>query len=218
MSLESRLVNLAAAGRKLVEHGLVRGSGGNLSLRWEDLCYITPTGARLDRLSAGDFVPLKIYGPNTWQLQRASSEHAMHLACYRTRPDAATVFHVHPPNCIALAAAGLSLPALTPDLYLAVGPEVPLLPYITPTTQALADAVAQALSGDSDAVLLRNHGLVLIAASTDEALVHTLLVEDAAYSVLQAYAAAGTCSFLTAEQMAELERVTGRYRRRRATE
>lgn len=214
MTLESRLVNLAAAGRKLVEHALVRGAGGNISLRWQDMCYISPTGARLDRLSAADFVPLHIASQNTWQLQRASTEVALHLNCYRARPDAATVFHVHPPNCIALGCAGLAIPPITPELYLAVGAAIPLLPYLTPTTQALADAVGQAIEA-CDAVLLRNHGLVLVASNTDDALVHSLLVEEAARLVLLAHAATGACSSLTTEQIEELERVTGRYHRTR---
>jgi L-fuculose-phosphate aldolase len=214
MTLESRLVNLAAAGRKLVEHGLVRGAGGNISLRWQELCYISPSGARLDRLSAADFVTLSIAQQNTWQISRASSEYAMHLACYRARPDAATVLHVHPPNCIALGCAGLSLPAITPDFYLAVGPEAPLLPYITPTTEELAEAVGQAIAA-SDAVLLANHGLVLVAASTEEAVLHSLVVEEAARIMLLAHAAAGSCSFLTPEHIAQLERTTGRYHRTR---
>jgi L-fuculose-phosphate aldolase len=210
MTLESRLVNLAAAGRQLVEHALVRGACGNISLRWQDLCYISPAGARLDRLSAADFVPLHIAGHNTWQLQRASAAYLMHLACYRARPEVATVFHIHPPNCVALGCAGLAIPPITPDLYLAVGPGVPLLPYMTPTTQALADAAGQVLTG-RDAVLLRNNGLLLAAASTDEALLHSLIIEEAARIALLAHAATGSCSFLTDEQIEELERVTGRY-------
>lgn len=214
ISLEARLVNLAAAGRQLVETGLVWGAGGNLSLRWDDMCYITQAGARLDHLSAADFVPLRIDGVNTWQLQRASSEHAIHLACYRIRPDAATVFHIHPPNCVALGCAGLSLPAITPDLYLAMGAEVPLIPYLTPTTQPLADAVSDLIL-DHDAILLRNHGLILVAASTLEALEHSLAVEQAARVVLLAHAATGTCSTLTAAEIEELERVVGQSRRPR---
>lgn len=213
MSLESRLVTLAAIAHKLVQHGLVSGSGGNVSLRWEDLCYISPTGARLDRLSAADFVPLRIDGQNTWQLQRASSESAMHLACYRTRSDAMAVVHIHPPNCIALGCAGLSLLAISPDFYLAVGAEVPLLPYITPTTQELGDAVG-ALIADHDAILLRNHGLILAASNAETALAHSLIIEEAAQIVLLAHAATGTCSALTPEQIHELEQVTGRYHRR----
>ncbi len=210
MTLESRLVNLAAAGRRLVEQNLTLGLNGSISLRWQDLCYISPAGARLERLSAADFVPLHIVNQNTWQLPRASAEYALHLASYRARADAATVFRLDPPNCVALGCAGLSLPAITPDLYWAVGPEVPLLPYTTPTTAALVDAVSQALAA-SDAVLLGNQGLLLIASSTDDAVMHTLLVEEAARVVLLAHAAAGACSFLTTEAIEELERVTGRY-------
>lgn len=211
MTLDSRLVNLAAAGRMLVENDLVRGSGGNVSLRWQELCYISPAGARLDRLTSADFVPLNVRGENTWQIKRASSEQALHLACYRARPDVATVLLVHPPNCVALGCAGLNLPAITPELYLAIGPQAPLLPYITPTTPELADAVG-ALIADHDAVLLRNHGVVVVAESTDSALSKVLLVEAAARIVLLAHAASGHCSALSPDQIEELERVTGRYR------
>lgn len=212
MSLESRLVNLAAVGRTLVDTGLVRAAGGNVSLRWEDQCYISPAGARLDRLSAADFVPLSIDGNNSWQLQRASSEHAIHLACYRARPDAQTVLHIHSQNCIALGCAGLSIGAISPDFYLAVGAEVPLAPYFTPASQELTDAVAEQIV-HHDAVLLRNHGLLLVAADSEAALMRSRVVEEAARIVLLAYAAVGSCTFLSAEQIEELERVAGRRRR-----
>ena len=217
MTLDSRLVNLAATGHTLVANNFVRGSGGNISLRWDELCYISPIGARLDRLTSADFVPLNLRAQNTWQLQRASGEHALHLACYRARPDVATIFHVQPPNCVALGCAGLSIPAITPDFYLAVGAKVPLLPYITPTTQDLADAVA-ALIVDHEAVLLRNYGLIVVAESTESALSKVLLVEEAARIVVLAHAATGQCSALAAEEIAELERVTGKHHRRREPE
>lgn len=208
MSLDARLVNLAAVARTLVERGFVRGVGGSVSLRWEERCYISPAGARLDRLSAADFVPLAIDGRNTWQLQRASAEQALHLACYRARPDARTVLRTQPPHCLALGCAGLSLGAISPDFYWAVGAEVPLLSYLLVTSQALADAVGAA-SVEHDAMLLRNQGLVLVAASSDEALAHCILVEDAAQIVLQAYAATGSCSYLAVEEIEELARMAG---------
>lgn len=203
MSLDSRLVNLAAVARRLVENGFVHGAAGSVSLRWEERCYISPAGARLDRLSAADFLPMFIEGQNTWQVARASSEHALHLACYRARPDVQTVLRIQPPHCLALGCAGLGIGAISPDFYLALGAEVPLLPYNTATTQVLADAVGQAIA-EHDAVLLRNQGLVLVAASSDEALLRSQVVEEAARIVLQAHAATGTCSVLTAEQMEEL--------------
>jgi ribulose-5-phosphate 4-epimerase/fuculose-1-phosphate aldolase len=209
MSLDSRLVNLAALGRKLVEGGFARGMSGSISLHWEDQCYISPAGGRLDRLSAADFVPLSIQGSNTWQTARASRDHAVHLACYRARPDAQNVILVHPPHCLALGCAGLGIGAISPDFYRAVGAEAPLLPYSTPGTQALADAFGQAMAGH-DALLLRNIGLVLVAANSDEALLHSQIVEEAARIMLLALAATGSCSFLTPEQIEELGGAGGR--------
>ncbi len=203
MSLDSRLVNLAAVARKLVEVGFVRGAAGSVSLRWEERCYISPAGARLDRLSAADFLPMFIEGQNTWQVARASSEHALHLACYRARTDVQTVLRIQPPYCLALGCAGLSLGAISPDFYLAMGAAVPLLPYIPPATQTLADAVGQAIA-QHNAVLLRNHGLALVAASSDEAMQRSQIIEEAAQIVLLAHAATGSCSFLTKEQIDEL--------------
>ena len=157
MTLNSRLVNLAATAHKLVELGMMRGVSPSVSLRWEDVCYLSPAGARMDRLSAADFISLKIDGVNTWQLQRASSSYAIHLACYRARPDAATVLCLQPPHCIALGCAGLSIPAITPDFYLAFGAEIPLLPYHALASQELADGIGQ-LIVTHEAVLLQEPG------------------------------------------------------------
>lgn len=206
MSLDSRLVNLAAVARKTVESGFVLGAAGSVSLRWEDQCYISPAGARLDRLGAADFVPLAISGSNTWQLKRASSEHALHLACYRARPDVQTVLRIQPPHCMALGCAGLALNAISPSFLWAIGAEAPLLPYSAPASQGLADAVAEAMV-QHDALLLRNQGLLLAAAGSEEAWLHSQIVEEAARVVLLAYAAAGSCSFLTPAQIAELAEI-----------
>lgn len=209
MPLDSRLVNLAAAAHKLVEEGFIRGAAGSVSLRWQDQCYISPAGARLNRLSAADFVPLAIDGPNSWQLKRASAEHGLHLACYRARPDLQTVLRIQPPHCMALGCAGLSLRALSPSFVEAVGAEIPLLPYRAPASQALIDAVAEAIV-HHDALLLRNQGLVVAATGSDEAWLRSQLIEEAAQIILLAHAAAGGCSFLTADQIEELAHDGGR--------
>ncbi|MEA3337528.1 MAG: class II aldolase/adducin family protein [Chloroflexota bacterium] len=210
MSLDSNLVDLVAMGRKLMDHRMVRGTAGNLSLRWDELCYISPRGARLDQLSVADFVPLNIHDRNTWQLERASLESAMHLACYRARPDIKVVVHGHPSNCIALGCAGLSLKAITPEFYRELGPEVPLLRYYTPTTQELADAVGEAMTR-SDAVILRNHGMTLAAPSLEDALARTLMLDEAARIVLWSHAASGASLVLTASDLKRLEELDDLY-------
>lgn len=203
MALEARLVNLAAAGRKLVDQGLARGADNSVSLRWQELWYISPAEARLDRLGAADFVPLALDHPAAWQLQRASAAHALHLACYRARPDVATVLHLQSPYCVALGCAGLSIPVITPEFYRSLGGGVPLLPYAFPGSQALIDLLVEGIARHN-AALLQNRGLVVVAPSTDEALARALAVEQAAHIVLLAHAATGTCSALTPKQVEEL--------------
>lgn len=212
MSLDSRLVNLAAVGRKLVEAGFVRDANGSVSLRWEDQCYISPAGARLDRLSAADFIPLSLQAPQSWQLARASRDHRVHLACYRARADAQIALLIHPPNCIALGCAGLSLGAISPEFVLTVGAQTPLLPYFSPGSPELTDAVTEQIVHQG-VLLLRNQGALVTATDSEEALLRSQVVEEAARMVLLAYAAGGSCSFLTAEQVEELEQAAHRRRR-----
>lgn len=211
MSLDSRLVNLAAVGRKLVEAGFVRGEGGSVSLRWEDQCYISPAGVRLDRLSAADFIPLSLQKPQSWQLARASRDHGVHLTCYRARAEAQITLLLHPPNCIALGCAGLRLGAISPEYYLAIGAVTPLLPYFAPASPELIDAIAEQIVNQG-VLLLRNQGLLVTASGSEEALLRSQMVEEAARIVLLAHAAAGACSFLTEEQIGELAPMTGRPR------
>lgn len=212
MTLETRLVNLAATGRRLVEQGLARGEDNSVSLRWQELCYISPAAARLDRLSAADFVPLAFDHAASWQLQRASAAHALHLACYRARPDIATVFQLQPLHCTALGCAGLSIPVITPEFYRALGGSVSLVPYALPGSQALADQVAEGIARHN-AVLLQNRSVLVVAPSTDEAFARAVAVEEAAHIVLLAHAATGSCSSLTTEQIEELEHLAGRRQR-----
>ncbi|MEW5986679.1 MAG: class II aldolase/adducin family protein [Chloroflexota bacterium] len=199
---------LIEAGRAIVAAGLVKGTGGNLSGREGEIILITRSGADLGRLTPADFVAIhpksKIQNPKS---VRPSSELAMHLSAYQARPEAQVVFHVHPPKAISLGLLGLALPALTPDFYLHLGPAVPLLPYITPTTEALAAAAGDVLR-DNPAVLLQNHGVVVVGQSVAQAQLRLELLEEHAAIYLDALAG-GRPRSLTAGEMRQLDEVTG---------
>jgi L-fuculose-phosphate aldolase len=93
--------------------------------------------------------------------RRPSSELRMHLRIYETRRDVAAVVHAHPPMATALALVGgdLMTPVL-PEVILQMR-EVPLVPYATPGSAALADRIAPYVR-DHDAVLLANHGATTV--------------------------------------------------------
>jgi len=83
---------------------------------------------------------------------------------------------------------------------LALGGAVPVAPYETFGTPALAGAVTAALAGRS-AALMANHGAVTVAADVEAAAELALLLEWAASVYLHA-AAAGTPRVLDEQQQA----------------
>jgi L-fuculose-phosphate aldolase len=54
--------------------------------------------------------------------------------------------------------------------------KVPLAKYATPGTEALAEATVEAL-GNSNAVIMANHGIAAVGATLDEAFYNALGVE-----------------------------------------
>lgn len=197
MTLNSRLVNLASLARQMVESGLLLAYGGSISLRWQDDVYISPRQARLDRIASGDFIRLDLHSDNSWRLAQVAPEHAVHLTGYRARADVFTVFHLALPHCVALGCAGLGIEVLTPSYRQIVGSAAPLLAASSEDETAMLSAVSQTLVAHN-ALLLPNQGVLVVAASSDEALLRAQAVEQAAHITLLALAAAGQCRGLAA--------------------
>lgn len=207
---------LCRLGRDMVAAGMVRGSGGNMSIRLGDRLLISATGQPLDTLTPETLVPLTLDGERLSDTAQPSSEWQLHVAAYRVWPEARVVVHAHPPYAIAWGALGRPLPPLTSDAYLHLGAQVPLVPYITPTTAALAQATAEALR-ESPAVLLQNHGVVVVGESVAKARVRLEVLEDTARMMLLAHAV-GTPRVLTPEDMHALDVATqGRYAFKRSS-
>lgn len=207
---------LIEAGRILVAEKMVKGWAGNLSGRYQDKLIITRSGADLGILRDSDFAIVDPTLP-TMELQalnpKPSSELAMHLATYKERPETQVILHVHPPQAIALGILGRSLPALTPDFYLHLGASVSLLPYMTPTTEEIGTAVGQLLR-HAPALLLQNHGVLVVGQSVSQALLRLSLLEEQAGIYLAALAVTEPRT-LSANDMQKLDEVTGgRYRRK----
>jgi L-fuculose-phosphate aldolase len=149
-------------GRQMLARGLTTGCGGNLSICRRDAAriIITPSGLEYETMQPSDMAVCNMSGQVIEGARRPSSEIGFHLALYETRSDIAAVVHTHSVYATTLACMHLEIPAVH---YLVgfAGRKVPLAPYATFGTRALADAIAAAI-GDSNAVLLANHGLVAV--------------------------------------------------------
>lgn len=174
--------------RRLYERGLIAGPDGNVSVRLSDgSILVTPSGMSKGIVTAEDLVVVDMEGRELEGSRSPSSELRMHLRIYQRRPDARAVVHAHPPTATGFAVAGESFMApVLPEVILQMG-AVPLVPYATPGTDALADALEPYLARH-DAVLLANHGATTLGRTLTEAHHRMESLEHAARILLAARA------------------------------
>ncbi len=188
---------LAHVGYDVVQAGLVCGSGGNLSARLpdEDGCWVTATGAWLDRLSRNSFTTARISdgspaaaGGMSPACVEPTSELALHLALYRARPDVNAVIHLHPQTALLLDALGEHIRFVTTDhaLYLR---RVSTVPFRLPGSGEVA-ALAAAMAADgTNCLVLSQHGSVVMAETVELAHKRARNLEEAAALTYRALAA-----------------------------
>lgn len=161
MDYETQRRLMCELGRRLWQRGWVAANDGNFSRRLgEGLFLVTPAGVSKGFLTTDMLLVVdsqgRMTGPSSY---RPSSETALHLACYRVRPDVGGICHAHPPAATAFAAAGIPLdrPVLQ-EAVVQLG-TVPVAPFALPGSQGVADSVAP-YCRDYRALLLEYHGAV----------------------------------------------------------
>ena len=184
---------------RLYERGLIAGGEGNVSGRLDDgTILITPSGASKIDVLESDLVIVDASGKLVAGSGSASSELGMHLRIYERRPDVRAVVHAHPPFATAFAVAGQDLMApVLPEILVQIG-GVPLVPYATPGSPALAAAIEPFLP-HHDAFLMANHGATSFGSTLSIAHQRMESLEHAARIIFSARAL-GHVTTLTEEQ------------------
>ncbi len=195
---------------KIVQTGLVVGAGGNLSMRDGDMMYISPSGFDLQEIEDEHWVKVDINSGEILSNLKPSSEVAMHLECFRMRPDITAVLHSHPSYSVAVSSTGKDIPMLFPD-----GPamirNVSYLDYIIPTTELLANAVGEVIT-ETDVVVMRNHGVMTVGKTMKEAFFFMQIIEESA-KVFSIASTVGTPRILTDEECDDLRNLSSeKYR------
>ena len=171
--------DVIATALRMSRSGLSPGRSGNVSCRFGDGMLITPSGLAYETLDPRDIVFVAADGTPQAEAPAPSSEWRFHLAAYEARPAARAVVHTHSLNATALACAGRPIPAFHYMVALAGGNDIPLVPYATFGTGALAQHVADGLKARA-ACLMANHGQIATGASLEAALELAFEVETLA--------------------------------------
>ena len=159
--------------------GLNQGTSGNLSVRYGDGLLITPSGVPYEQMEPADIVYLKMDGSYEHSLA-PSSEWRFHRDIHRTKPEVNAVVHVHSTYCTTLAIRRMDIPAVHYMIAFCGGDSIRCASYATFGTQALSDAVLEALEGRT-ACLLANHGMVATGPTLAKAMWLAVEVETLAH-------------------------------------
>jgi L-fuculose-phosphate aldolase len=172
--------------RRLYERGLIAGGEGNVSARRDaQTLLVTPSGASKVDVAEDDLMVVDLAGNPVAGSGRASSELGMHLRIYERRPDVRAVVHAHPPFATAFAVAGEDLMSpVLPEIVVFIG-GVPLVPYATPGSPALAAAIEPFLELH-DAFLMANHGATSFGSTLSIAHQRMESLEHAAHTLFLA--------------------------------
>jgi L-fuculose-phosphate aldolase len=198
--------------QRLYARGLIAGQDGNVSVRVEPgLVLVTPAGFSKVDVTADDLVLLTIDGDRVEGEHAPSSEVAVHLRAYQQRPDVAAVVHAHPVHATGFAVVGETLPHdVLPEVTVLLG-RIPLVPYSTPGTPAVALAF-DPFWAEHDVFLMQNHGAVALGRDLTVAHQRMESLEHAA-QILLAARTVGPVPSLPRRAVAELEALHAARRR-----
>lgn len=157
-----------AAARAAIAADINRGEAGNVSVRCGDGFIITPTGMRYRDCVEEDMVSITLDGTPAGTRQ-PSSEWRFHRDIYRMRPEAGAVVHAHSSFATTLACLDAGIPAFHYMVARFGGKDVRCARYATFGTQALSDAILDALGGRCGC-LMSHHGMVVFGRDPEHAL------------------------------------------------
>jgi len=157
--------------------GLGCGASGNVSQRVKGGMLITPTGIEAHELQADQIVAMSLGGDCAPNQLLPSSEWHMHRAIYADRPEVQAVVHCHSRYATILACAHMPVPALHYMIAVTGSNEIPVAPYATFGSDALAEAAVSSLKNRL-ACLLANHGQLALGCSLKQALKVAVEVEE----------------------------------------
>jgi len=173
--------NVLTACRTLADRGFLAGTGGNVALRVDDEHFcVTPSATDYYRMTATDICVLKLSDQSVVSgLLKPSVECGLHARVLQARADCMASVHTHQPIASAYTLLAQPLINQSDPFQSLLGQTVPCAGYAPSGTLWLARRVAQEVRPDVHAYLMRNHGVVCVGTTMDEAIERVVALEQA---------------------------------------
>ena len=132
---------------------------GNISVRYKNGFYITPSGKKYSSLKNKDIVFVTLEGVFDKKEGIPSSEWKFHQDIYRNKNDAKAIVHAHSTNATAISTHKKDIPAFHYMVAMAGGHNIKCAKYATYGTRELSKNILKALNSRK-ACLIANHGQI----------------------------------------------------------
>jgi L-fuculose-phosphate aldolase len=141
---------------------------GNISIRYKNGFFITPSGKKYSSLKNSDIVFVNLDG--TFNIKRGipSSEWKFHKEIYTNKKDANAIVHAHSTNATAVSTHKKGIPAFHYMVVMAGGSDIKCAKYATFGTRALSKNILVALK-NRKACLIANHGQIAFEKNISKA-------------------------------------------------
>lgn len=152
---------------------------GNLSVRDPETGYlaITPHAYSYAVMTIEDLVVLDPTGSKVAGRHEPSADSRVHATVYREREEVNAVIHSEPPYVNAFGALNREIGVITTNGLKSSRGDVPIMPFWAGARDEEFALNMLGVMGDRDAVIWRNHGLVVVADSIELAVDKTIGVE-----------------------------------------
>jgi L-fuculose-phosphate aldolase len=181
VSTQSLKEQVAWACRILALEGYSDLTLGHVSARapGSPIAYIKRKGLGFDEIEPDDVIPLDLHADDAFDSPEMHLEAALHTEVYKFCPGVGAVIHGHPPLATALGATDGELQYLTHDSVLFADglsffEETPELIQVTDQGRAVAECL-----GTRRAVILRNHGVLVVGKDVAWAVLAAVTLERA---------------------------------------
>jgi len=141
---------------------------GNISIRYKDGFFITPSGKKYSSLRDSDIVFVKLDGTFNKKKRIPSSEWKFHQDIYLNKKEAHAIVHAHSTNATAVSTHKKVIPAFHYMVAMAGGSDIKCAKYATFGTRALSRNILVALK-NRKACLISNHGQIAFEKNISKA-------------------------------------------------